>query len=184
MDKTLNLAYALGLIVGLILAAVILTVMSKTRNKAGKLRMEFDERQKADRNASFAAGFAVLVVLDVLMAALRQTGVQLPFDHLVEAVICCLVAATVSVILCIHREAWLSLREKPKTVVWMLLVALVCNALMAWINWNEMWTDGVLNFRSTNLFVTVFMLVILLAFGIKRLCVYLREIHDGFAERD
>ena len=87
-------------------------------------------------------------------------------------------------ILSIHREAWLSLREKPKTVVWMLLVALVCNALMAWINWNEMWTDGVLNFRSTNLFVTVFMLVILLAFGIKRLCVYLREIHDGLAERD
>ncbi len=184
MDKTLNLAYALGLIVGLILAGVILTVMSKMRNKDGKLRMEFDERQKADRNASFAAGFAVLVVMDVMMAALRQTGVQLPFDHLVEAIICCLVAATVSVILCIHREAWLSLREKPRQIVLALLLCILCNALLAWINWSEMWTDGILNFRSTNLFVTVFMVVILLAFSIKRLCVYLREIHDGLAEQD
>ena len=122
MDKTLNLTYALGLIVGLILAAVILTVMSKTRNKDGKLRMEYDERQKADRNASFAAGFAVLVVLDVLMAALRQSGVQLPFDPVVEALICCLTAASVSGILCIHREAWLSLREKPGKTVWLLLL--------------------------------------------------------------
>ena len=145
---------------------------------------DYDMIADGDKIAVGVSGGKDSLVLLKLMAALRQTGVQLPFDHLVEAVICCLVAATVSVILCIHREAWLSLREKPKTVVWMLLVALVCNALMAWINWNEMWTDGVLNFRSTNLFVTVFMLVILLVFGIKRLCVYLREIHDGLAERD
>ena len=184
MDKTLNLAYALGLIVGLIIAGGIIAFMSKSRNKDGKLRMEFDERQKADRNAAFSAGFAVLVVLDVLTAALRQTGVALPFDHLVEALLCCLLAASVSVILCIHREAWLSLREKPRQITWMLLLMIACNGLMAWINWSEMWTDGVLNFRSTNLFVALFMAVILVAFSIKRLCVYLAEIHDGLREQD
>ena len=93
MDTTLNLAYAGGLIVGLILAAVILTVMSKTRNKAGKLRMEFDERQKADRNASFATGFFLLVVLELVMAVLRQNGIRLPMDYVTETVICCLAAA-------------------------------------------------------------------------------------------
>lgn len=184
MDKTLNLAYALGLIVGLIIAAGILTFMSKTRNKAGKLRMEFDERQKADRNSAFATGFMVLVVLDVLTAALRQAGVGLPFDHLVETIICCLMAAVVSVILCIHREAWLSLREKPRQITWALLLVLVCNGLVAWVNWSEMWTDGVLNFRSTNLFVALFMAVVLIAFSIKRLSTYLAEIHDGLQERE
>lgn len=184
MDKTLNLAYALGMIVGLAIAAGIIIFMSKTRNKEGKLRMEFDERQKADRNAAFATGFLVLVVLDVLAAALRQSGVTLPVDLLVETFICCLTAACVAVILCIHREAWLSLREKPNQITWMLLLIIFCNGLMAFVNWNEMWTDGVLNFRSTNLIVALFMAVILLAFSIKRLCAYLAEIHDGLMERD
>lgn len=184
MDKTLNLAYALGIIVGLAIAAGILTFMSKSRNKDGKLRMEFDERQKIDRNSAFATGFVALVVLDVLMAALRQVGVQLPFDLLVETLICCLTAAAVSVILCIHKEAWLSLREKPNQITWVLLIVLGSNGLAAWVNWSEMWTDGVLNFRSTNLIVAVFMAVILVAFSIKRLAVYLAEIHDGLQEQD
>ncbi len=184
MDHEMNIAYGVGLLAGLVAAGIIITVMSKTRNKDGKLWLEYDERQKADRKASFAVGFAVLVVLDLLMAVLRQNDVALPFDHLVETVICCLAASAVSVVLCIHREAWLSLREKPGKTVWLLLLLVACNGFSAWVNWKGMWTDGVLNFRSTNLFVTLFMAVILLAFSIKRLCVYLREIHDGLMERD
>lgn len=184
MDKTLNLAYALGLIVGLILAGAIITVMSKTNGKDGKPRWNYDERQKTDRNASFAAGFLVLVVLELLTAGLRQSGLALPFDYLTETLVCCLIAATVSVILCIHREAWLSLKEKPRTTVWMLVLLIACNGLGAWGNWHEMCVDGVLTIRSLNLLVMIFLVVVLLAFGIKRLCVYLREIHDGLAERD
>ncbi len=184
MDREMNMAYGVGLIAGLVAAGIIITVMSKTRNKEGKLRLEYDERQRADRKASFAVGFGVLAVLDLLMAVLRQSGVALPFDLMVETVLCCLVASAVSVVLCIHREAWLSLREKPGKTVWLLLLLVACNGFGAWVNWKEMWTDGVLNFRSTNLFVAVFMAVLLLAFCIKRLAVYLREIHDGLREQD
>ena len=97
---------------------------------------------------------------------------------------CCLRAAPVSVLLGVRREAWLYLREKPGQVSRMLLVFLFCNGIMAWIHWSEMWTDGVLNFRSTNLFVALFMAVILAAFSIKRLTVYLAEIHDGLQKQD
>lgn len=184
MDNTLNLAYAGGLIVGLLIAGIIIAVMTKTRGKDGKPRWNYDERQKADRNASFAAGFLVLVMLELLTAGLRQSGLALPFDYLTETLVCCLIAAAVSVILCIHREAWLSLKEKPRTTVWMLVLLIASNGLGAWANWNEMYVDGVLNIRSLNLLVMIFMAVILLAFSIKRLAVYLREIHDGLAERD
>lgn len=184
MDNTLNFAYAGGLIVGLLIAGIIITVMTKTRGKDGKPRWNYDERQRADRNASFAAGFPALVVLELLTAGLRQSGLALPFDYLTETLVCCLIAAAVSVILCIHREAWLSLREKPRTVVWMLVLLIAYNGIGVLANWKEMCVDGVLTIRSLNLLVMIFMLVILLAFGIKRLCVYLREIHDGLAEKD
>ena len=184
MDNTLNFAYAGGLLVGLLIAGIIIAVMTKHRGKDGKPRWDYDERQRADRNASFATGFVVLVVLELLTAGLRQSGLALPFDYLTEALICCLIAAAVSVILCIHREAWLSLREKPRTVVWMLVLLIAYNGIGVLANWNEMCVDGVLNIRSLNLLVVIFMAVILLTFGIKRLCVYLREIHDGLAEKD
>ena len=184
MDNMVNLAYALGLVVGIIVAAAIVIVMSKKPGKDGKPRWAYDERQRADRNASFATGFLVLVVLELLTAGLRQSGMALPFDALTEALICCLTAAAVSVILCIHREAWLSLKENPKGITRLLLLLMACNGMGAWANWSEMYADGVLNIRSMNLLVMIFMAVILVAFGIKRLCVYLAEIHDGLAEKD
>ena len=184
MDNTLNLAYAGGLLVGLLIASVIIAVMTKSRGKDGKPRWNYDERQRADRNASFATGFLVLVVLELLTAGLRQSGMALPFDYLTETLICCLIAASVAVILCIHREAWLSLQEKPKAIARLLLLLIACNGVGAWANWNEMYVDDMLTVRSLNLLVMIFMAVILVAFGIKRLCVYLAEIHDGLDEKD
>ncbi len=168
-----------GVFVGLAagLLAGLAFIMSLFKKKV--LDMHFDERQERARGKAFQYGFFTLLVAayaygisDVLLGRWC--------DVLTGVTLCIALALCVFAVTCILKDAYLSLREKPRTVMTMF-------ALLSTINLGfggmyalsgDLVEDGVLTFRAVNPIIGAAVLVILIVYIVN----YLLRPRDEEAE--
>lgn len=168
-----------GVFVGLAagLLAGLAFIMSLFKKKV--LDMHFDERQERARGKAFQYGFFTLLIAayaygisDVLLGRWC--------DVLTGVTLCIALALCVFAVTCILKDAYLSLREKPRTVMTMF-------ALLSTINLGfggmyalsgDLVEDGVLTFRAVNPIIGAAILVILIVYIVN----YLLRPRDEEAE--
>ena len=164
-----------GLIAGLLAGLAFIMFLFKKK----VLDMHFDERQERARGKAFQYGFFTLLIAayaygisDVLLGRWC--------DVLTGVTLCIALALCVFAVTCILKDAYLSLREKPRTVMTMF-------ALLSTINLGfggmyalsgDLVEDGVLTFRAVNPIIGAAILVILIVYIVN----YLLRPRDEEAE--
>ena len=168
-----------GVFVGLAagLLAGLAFIMSLFKKKV--LDMHFDERQERARGKAFQYGFFTLLIAayaygisDVLLGRWC--------DVLTGVTLCIALALCVFAVTCILKDAYLSLREKPRTVMTMFVLISAVNLGFGvlYALSGDLVEDGVLTFRAVNPIIGAAVLVILIVYIVN----YLLRPRDEEAE--
>ena len=164
-----------GLTVGILAGLLFVAFLFKKKI----LDMHFDERQERARGKAFQYGFFTMIISTYFYAV---SDIMLGHwcDTMVGVSLCIALAICVFAITCILKDAYLSLREKPRTVMTMF-------ALLSTINLGfggmyalsgDLVEDGVLTFRAVNPIIGAAVLVILIVYIVN----YLLRPRDEEAE--
>ena len=152
---------ALGVGVGILAGLFVLALLFKKK----VLDMHFDERQERARGKAFQYGFFTLLastyaygISDVLFGRWC--------DVLTGVTLCVAAGLCVFAVTCILKDAYLSLREKPRTVMTMFALLSAVN-----LGFGGMYAvsgglveNGVLTFRAVNPIIGFTTLVILIVY--------------------
>ena len=166
---------ALGILVGVIAASGLLAFLFKKK----VLDCHFDERQERARGKAFQYGFFTLLIAayaygvsDVLLGRWC--------DVLTGVTLCIALALCVFAVTCILKDAYLSLREKPRTVMTMFVLISAVNLGFGvlYALSGDLVEDGVLTFRAVNPIIGAAVLVILIVYIVN----YLLRPRDEEAE--
>ena len=158
-EERMGIAFGLtvGLAVGLLFVALLF------RKKV--LDCTFDERQERARGVAFKYGFFTLMGSIFLYGA-SELAVGRWCDALTGGCLCLAAGILVFAVICILKDAYLSLLERPRRImilfVLLSLVNLGLSALMA--AHGKLVEDGILTFRAVNLVVGIMTLVILIVY--------------------
>ncbi len=161
MENKPSIMYIAGFFVGLALCAVIFFLIRKLTHRQGS---KYDERQQLVRGQCYQAAFWVLAAYLAANGIFNLlTGVEWGDSFTVSFVGFCL-AVTVFVVLCIRRDAYFSLNEKPRfyIILFTVIVVIELAATALYIfKGDSFLTDGQLNFRAMNLVIVGMYAVVL-----------------------
>lgn len=156
----------LGILVGVAAAAGLLAFLFKKK----VLDMHFDERQELARGKAFQYGFFTLMIA-VYVYGTSDVIFGKWCDVLTGVTICIAAGICVFAITCILKDAYLSLREKPRVVMTMFALLTVVNlgfgGMYAYSG--DLIEDGVLTFRAVNPIIGFATLVILIVYIVNHL---------------
>lgn len=154
----------LGLLTGMLAGVIVVAILFRKK----VLDMHFDERQELARGKAFQYGFCTLTV------CLYAYGVtELIAGHwcdvLAGVTICMALSMGVFAVTCICRDAYLSLREKPKQVITMFALLSVINLGFGamYILDGALVENGVLTFRAVNPIAGLLTLFILIVYVVR-----------------
>ena len=164
-----------GLTVGILAGLLFVAFLFKKKI----LDMHFDERQERARGKAFQYGFFTLLI------AAYAYGVSDMLlgrwcDVLTGVTLCIALAICVFAITCILKDAYLSLREKPRTIMTFFALLSAVNlgiGVMYHIS-PGLTENGVLTFRAVNPIIGAAVLVILIVYIVN----YLLRPRDEEAE--
>jgi len=155
---------ALGILVVVIAASGLLAFLFKKK----VLDCHFDERQERARGKAFQYGFFTLLIAayaygisDVLLGRWC--------DVLTGVTLCIALALCVFAVTCILKDAYLSLRERPRQVMTMFALLSALNlgvGVMQGLH-GDLMEDGVLTIRAVNPIIGFATLVILIVYIVK-----------------
>ena len=151
----------LGLLMGILAGALVLALLFKKK----VLSMEFDERQERARGKAFQYGFFTLII-SLYIYGTSEMVLGRWCDALMGITLCVTLAVSVFAITCILKDAYLSLKEKPRQIMTLFTLIAVFNLVVGGVYlWSgELVEDGVLTFRATNPIVGLMVLVILIVY--------------------
>ena len=156
-----HMGMVLGLAAGIIAGLIFVAFLFKKKI----LDMHFDERQERSRGKAFQYGFFTLLI-SAYVYAVSDEVLGRWCDALTGVTICVALSLCVFAVTCILKDAYLSLREKPRTVMTMFalltLINLGIGGRHAWSG--ELVEGGVLTFRAVNPIVGFTTLVILIVY--------------------
>ena len=165
----------LGISVGVIAALGLLAFLFKKKI----LDMHFDERQERARGKAFQYGFFTLLIA-VYAYGVSDVMFGKWCDVLTGVTLCVAAGLCVFAVTCILKDAYLSLREKPRTVMtFFALLSAVNLGLGVMYHISPGLTEnGVLTFRAVNPIIGAAVLVILIVYIVN----YLLRPRDEEAE--
>ena len=154
-----------GVIVGLIIAGIMLTMMKKNR----KEKFTYDERQQAMRGVAFKYAFFTLVCYNAAYG-LFDLATDIKWANEITAMLIgiCL-AVLVHVVYSIWHECYFSMNEEPKRVLIVFGVVSLINMVIAVGQGmrGELIENGMLTYSCANLVAAIMFFCILLALLIK-----------------
>ena len=153
---------AAGIIAGLIFVAFLF------RKKV--LDMHFDERQELARGKAFQYGFFTLLI-SAYVYATSDVVLGRWCDVVAGITLCVALALCVFAVTCILKDAYLSLREKPRVVMTMFALLTLVNLAFGVMHGvsGDLVEDGVLTFRAVNPIIGLATLVILIVYIVNHL---------------
>lgn len=170
-----HIGIALGISVGLLAGLLFVALLFKKKI----LDMHFDERQELARGKAFQYGFLTLLattyaygISDILFGRWC--------DVLAGVAICLAAGLCVFAVTCILKDAYLSLREKPRKFMVLFALLSLFNlglGVMYGVS-GGLVEDGVLTFRAVNPIIGAAVLVILIVYIVN----YLLRPRDEEAE--
>ena len=152
---------ALGVGVGILAGLFVLALLFKKK----VLDMHFDERQERARGKAFQYGFFTLLA-STYAYGISDVMFGRWCDVLTGVTLCVAAGLCVFAVTCILKDAYLSLREKPRTVMTMFALLSAVN-----LGFGGMYAvsgglveNGVLTFRAVNPIIGFTTLVILIVY--------------------
>lgn len=169
----MSIEYILGLALGIVVGVFVLWLLIsalKRRDGGPVMSFDFDERQNLARGRAFKYAFVTLCgynALFALVSAVWDTALPVPFLCFGGIAL----SLTVFAVSCIFTDAYLSLTEKPKTIVSIVGLGCVLNLVIGIVNAGVVYreTGSIVNrgVGAVNLLCGVMLLVILAALGVK-----------------
>jgi len=162
----LMILFVIGVLTGL---TVVFLIRYLSRKKWGPC--EYDERQMLVRGKAFKAAFLTLVIylsVDGLLSAF--TEIRWANTFVVDYIGIGL-ALEVYAIICILKDAYFPLREKPGRYLTLFGILIVCSgfvSLAGYLDGEPFITDGMLNYRSINPVIFVAFTGIFIALAVRR----------------
>lgn len=153
-----RIGIAVGLAAGLTVGLLVVVLLFKKHI----LDCTFDERQERARGVAFKYGFFALMFAVILYGLLDMTLGRW-CDAMAGGVLCICAGVLVFAVTCVVKDAYLSLREKPRYVMTLFAVMSAVNIVLGAVHIldGDMVEDGVLTFRCTNLAVGIMTTVVL-----------------------
>lgn len=163
-----NMGMMLGLLTGVAVGLLIVVLLFKKK----VLDMTFDERQERARGQAFARGFVTLVVC-VAVYGISDAILGHWINVLAGCMLCVCVAVTVFAIVCIRKDAYLSLKERPRQIMALFAVLAAVNLAIGaiYVYNGTLVENGMLTFRACNPIAGVMMALVLAVYAVK----YLRD---------
>lgn len=156
----------LGLVIGLIIAALLLIFTKKDR----KIEAEYDEMQQHARGTGYCIGFWTALIYFSAVAISDAIGVQLPAETSVIAFTGILFSIFTFAVYCIWTDAYFAMNENRRTFYIVFLIIGIVNLALGAFNimGGAAVADGILTFRSLNLFCGLFFAAIGVVLFIKK----------------
>ena len=153
-----QMGIAVGLTTGLVFGLVVVVLLFRKK----VLDCTFDERQERARGVAFRYGFFTLMVCVFLYGA-SELALGRWCDAMAGGSLCIAVSITVFAVTCILKDAYLSLKERPRRIITLFLCLSLFNLGLGAVQAlrGGLLEDGVLSFRVVNLVCGVMTLVIL-----------------------
>lgn len=161
-----HMGMVLGLSAGILAGLLVVALLFKKK----VLDMHFDERQELARGKAFQYGFFTLIIA-VYAYGISDMMFGRWCDVLTGVTICLTVGLCVFAITCILKDAYLSLREKPRTVMTMFVLISAVNLGFGgmYAVSGDLLENGVLTFRAVNPILGLATLVILIVYIVNHL---------------
>lgn len=157
---------ALGISVGILAGLFVIVLLFRKK----VLDMHFDERQERARGKAFQYGFFTLLGTSYAYGVSDEIFGRW-CDVLTGVTLCVAAGLCVFAVTCILKDAYLSLREKPRTVMTMFALLSLLNLGIgvrhAWSG--ELVENGLLTFRAVNPIIGFATLVILIVYIVNHL---------------
>lgn len=156
----------LGISAGILAGLLVVALLFKKK----VLDMHFDERQERARGKAFQYGFFTLIIA-VYAYGLSDVMFGRWCDVLAGVTICLAAGLCVFAVTCILKDAYLSLREKPRTVMTMFALISAINLGLGgmYAVSGDLVENGVLSFRAVNPILGFATLVILMVYIVNHL---------------
>ncbi len=152
---------ALGLAIGLLAGFLFVAFLFKRK----VLDMHFDERQERARGKAFQYGFFTLLI-SAYAYAVSDMVLGRWCDPMAGVTLCVAAGMCVFAVTCILKDAYLSLREKPRTIMTMFALLSSVNLGFGVLHHIHpgLVENGVLTYRAVNPIIGLATLVILVVY--------------------
>lgn len=167
MFMSINFIFVIGIVVGLLLVAIGCIAVASANRKKGCLT-EYDERQQLARGNAFKLAFITLALYLLVVSILDSIGIRFGDMTTVSTAGICF-SVTLYACSCILHDAYLSIRDKPATIIVILVIMTVINGVLSVMHIvsGKIMQDGMLTFYSCNLFCAIMSVIILAALLLK-----------------
>ena len=78
---------SIGFVIGLMIAAVLIVVLFKYANRDGKIKSEYDERQKVVRGKAYKYAFYTVLIYQIIVTILTECGIGLHMESYAQSFI-------------------------------------------------------------------------------------------------
>ena len=166
----LSLGYNFGLLTGVLVGALVGLGMIALLFRLKIMDLTFDERQERARGQAYKYGFWTLMTC-LLLYGFSDMVLGRWCDVIVGVMLCAGVALVMFASVCIVKDAYLSLKEKPRTIMILLTVVGSLNLAIGIMNWKNgrVVQDGILTFGAANGICGIMVLVILAVYVVNHL---------------
>lgn len=166
----MNPYYALGVLVGVLVGLLLVVVFMKAINRDGKIKTEYDERQKEARGKGYMYGFWAIIIANALlftfsnsfdMTVLGSTVYFMPI----------LVGVIVQVTYCIFKDAYVGLNNNMTRFVIIMSIVTVFNLFVgvkAYLD-GELIKQGTVSSAFVNVLCGGIFLILTIELGIKKI---------------
>ncbi len=169
-----SVGFAVGMICALLAGVLLIVVLMRAMKKKGMQndRCKFDERQELVRGKGGKYAFFTLMIYNAVYGFADMLFGLYFVENIVGIFFGVLLGILVYVIYCIWNEGYIALNEDRGKVIVIFAVLGVLNFVIATVEFLEgtVVRDGVLTFRSMNLFCGLMMVIILGAMALKERC--------------
>ena len=157
-----SLGYNLSMLVGVLAGALVGVGIIALLFKLKVMDLTFDERQERARGQAYKYGFWTLMTC-LLLYGFSDMVLGRWCDVITGVMLCLAGALVVFASVCIVKDAYLSLKEKPRKIMTLLAVVSVLNLAIGVMNWKggRVVQDGVLTYAAVNGICGVITLTIL-----------------------
>ena len=167
-----SMEYRFGMVLGMAVALALAVVIGLIIRKRRGGKHEYDERQKAAQGKAYKQAYYTLLIYLVLYGLFDlYTGIRW-CDLYTGAFIGVCLSVLVFALVCIREDAYISFREKSRSVYLILGLIAAANLVSPLLGIGTpgyLVEDGMLTVRSVNLFIGVMMIIILRAMGVQTL---------------
>ena len=166
----MNPYYALGVLVGVLVGLLLVVVFKKAINRDGKIKTEYDERQKEARGKGYMYGFWAIIIANALLFTFSNS-----FDMTVLGstvyFIPILVGVIVQVTYCIFKDAYIGLNNNMTRFVIIMSIVTVFNLFVgvkAYLD-GELIKQGTVSSAFVNVLCGGIFLILTIELGIKKI---------------